>query len=377
MNSFPNLTRREFLVHSASIAGASLGLQRTRSLAAGADTDVRLGYVGLGGRGRQLLGAALSVERARVVALCDVNPKALKGALELARDHKPRGFTDYRALLEWPELDAVVIATPVFLHHPQTLEALAAGKHVFCEKPMALHPSECHELLTACRDAEARGQIYQAGFQRRYNPRYRRSIEFLHQGDAGDVLFVRAQWHAVSAARKNKPWLFRREKSGDIVLEQACHQFDVFNWVFRSTPLHAAAMGGSHRGRHFPGMNTLDHYGALLEYPGGGKVHLSHLTYSIAERRFSGIYELAFCERTGVDLANALTWDGSGQTRELCTERGSDTRRAVAAFVDCLLRGERPEANAEVAYEATLTALLCRKAIDSERRVAFTEIEPA
>lgn len=377
MKPSDNLSRREFLVQSASLAGASLGLKATRSLAAAdPDPEVRLGFIGLGDRGRHLVGAALASKQARVVALCDVHPRRLKNGLDLVGTNSARGFTDYRALLDRPEVDAVFIATPVHLHHAQTLAALTAGKHVYCEKPMALHPGECLDVLRACREAEARGQIYQSGLQRRYNPRYRKSMEYIHGGEPGRVLFVRAQWHAVSFARKNKPWLFHREKSGDIVLEQACHQFDIFNWIFRGTPLHASAVGGTHRDQ-LPGHDTLDHYGAVMEYPGGGKVLLSHLTYSIPERRFSGIYELAFCERTGVDLANALTWDDSGQTRKLCSERGNETRGAVAAFVESLLHGKRPAASAEVAYQASLAAFLCRRAIESERRVSWTEIDPA
>ena len=393
MSPKSDCSRRQFLVRSAGVAGASIGLGATQDLPA-AGGEVRLGFVGLGDRGRQLLGAALAASGVRVVAFCDVDPRNLKRALDIVDGHEagagevtssvrgsrgvggPRGFTDVRALVDAKDVDAIVIATPVFLHREHTLAALAAGKHVYCEKPMALDSRECRDVLEACREAGARGQIYQSGLQRRYSPRYRESIRFLHQGGAGQVLFVRAQWHAVGSARKNKPWIYRRGKSGDIVLEQASHQFDVFNWVFDAPPVAAIGMGGrNHPGESPPLCDVLDHYGAVLEYPGGAKVHFSHLSYAIPDRRFCGIYELVFGEKTGVDLANALTWDSSGRTRELCSGRGNETKLAMASFVDSVLHGRRPDADCEAAYRAAISAILCREAVASGQRVTWSGSE--
>ncbi len=376
----PDLSRRQFLVHSASIAGASLGLSASRPARGGpADSQVRLGFIGLGDRGRRLLGAALGCESARVVGLCDVDPRKLKRAIDVVADkqeQRPRGFTNWRAVLDDSDIDAVVIATPVFLHATQTITALAAGCHVYCEKPLGLDPDECRTILAACRNAESRGLIFQTGLQRRYNPRYRESVRFLHRGEAGPVLFLRAQWHAVGASRKAKPWLHQRDRCGDIVLEQATHQFDVFNWVFDDVPERALAAGGAnHPGERPPRHDTMDHYGAVLVYPGGGKVHFSHLTYAVPDRRFSGIYELAFCEKTGVDLANARAWEPDGRTRELCDARGNETDLAMASFVDALIEGRRPEAGIDQAYRATMAALLCRQAVDRGGTAEWRELD--
>jgi predicted dehydrogenase len=388
MRSSHKFSRRHFLVQSASLAGASLGLGATRAARGdeprgdepgeGSGWDARLGFVGLGDRGRDLLARALACREARVVGLCDPDPGKLKRALDMARAHRPKGYTDCRALFDSGDVEAVFISTPVYLHHKHTVAALAAGKHVYCEKPMAATAGECREVLDACREAEASGQLYQIGLQRRYSPRYRDSLRFIQEGGAGKILFVRAQWHAVGAARKSKPWLFRREKSGDIVLEQACHQFDIFNWIFAATPVAACGLGGSHGlAEGPPDTNTLDHYGAVLEYPGGCKVHYSHLTYAVPERRFSGIYELAFGERAGVDLTNGLAWDRSGRTRQLSREGGNETQLAVAGFLRSLIRGERPGASADVGFRATLAALLCRRALECDRRVAWEDVLPA
>ena len=160
------------------------------------------------------------------------------------------------------------------------------------------------------------------------------------------------------------------------MLEQGTHQFDVFNWILGSTPLSAVALGGiNNPAAAAPRQNTMDHYGAVLEYPGGAKVQLSHLSYSIPERRFSGTCELVFCERAGVDVANAIVWDARGKSRQLCTTGGNETRLAMDSYLDSLLEGRRPEADIEVAYRATLSSLLCSKAIESEGKVLWGELE--
>src|SRR5262245_42061428 len=184
-----------------------------------------MGFIGLGDRGTQLLNVALRIPGARIAAICDPDPAHLRRAADLAREHQPRPASDLRGLFSRGALDAVVIASPVYLHRDHALAALAAGCHVYLEKPMAMDAAGARQVLTAAEAAESRGQVFQMGFQRRYSPRYRSSMEAIHRGDAGKVLFIRAQWHATGdPARANKPWYFRREKSGDIVLEQACHQ---------------------------------------------------------------------------------------------------------------------------------------------------------
>jgi predicted dehydrogenase len=381
----PDLSRRQFLVHSAGIAGASLGLGVGRPGSAGGTAEeIRVGFIGLGDRGRHLLGAALGAGGQaggiRIAALCDVNPKNLKRSLEIvstsAGATRPRGFSNHRALLDEKDIDAVFIATPVHLHAPQAITALHAGKHVYCEKPLAGDVEPCREVLAAARAVAASGRIFQVGLQRRYHPRYRTSIRFVREGEAGRVLFVRAQWHATGNLPKDKPWLFRREKSGDIVGEQASHQFDVFNWLFGAPPVRACGLGGVNRYAGEPaGRDTMDHYGAVIEYPGGAKVHLSHLSFAIPERRFSGIYELVFAEKMGVDLANALAWDSRGETRLLTGENGNDTRLAVEGFFHSIRTGTPPEAGAEAGYLASLAAILCRRAIETGRTVEWREIE--
>lgn len=398
----PDLSRRQFLVHSASVAGA-LGLSG-RTASAAADVEpLRLGFIGLGDRGRHLLNALLRLQadnllpRVTITALSDVHPERLKRALETVKqsgqanevrsdpstvcssdDNLPpvRGFSNYRALLDSHSVDAVFVATPVHLHGQQATLALHAGKHLYLEKPLAASVAECEELRTTVLEAEQKGTLFQIGLQRRYNPRYERSIRHLTDGAMGKPLFIRAQWHATGDSRKSKPWIFRREKSGDIVVEQACHQFDIFNWVFDAEPERMCGFGGTHSiGDQPPGRDTMDHYGLVIEYPGGAKVNFSHLSFAVPDRRFSGIYELVFTADGGIDLANAQVWSRVGESRRLETPSGNDTQIAIASFVDSIRRRERPLADIEIAYRATLTSLLGQRALDVGGTVSWQDLQ--
>jgi predicted dehydrogenase len=368
----PDLSRRQFLARSAGIAGASIGIGIPRG-----DRPLGIGFIGLGDRGTQLLAAALRVPGVRVAALADVDPARIRRAADIAREHGPKISVDPLGVFDDPAVDAIFIASPVYLHREHAIGALGSGKHVYLEKPMGLTIDDCRAVLRAAEEAEGRGRVFQIGLQRRYSPRYRTSIAAIHRGEAGRILFVRAQWHSTgSPARGSKPWYFHPGKSGDIVLEQACHQMDVFNWVFGGEPLQACGMGGTNLFGDDPRRSGLrDHYGLVLEYPSGGMVHYSHLSYAIPDRRFAGVYELVFGEKLGMDLANAVAWDRAGKTVDLSQAGGNDTQTAVEMFIASAKTGERPFADARVGYKATLTSLLALRALESGRTVTWREIE--
>ncbi len=372
-----DLSRRQFLVRSAGIAGASFGLGVSRGGAAHGAAELRVGFLGVGERGLQLLPAFLGCEGVRAAAIADVAPPNRARALDVVRqrapDSQPLVTESAERLLELVgrgALDAIVIATPPFRHAEHAVAALRAGAHVYLEKPMGLTLAESTEIRDEARRGRERGQVFQLGFQRRYNPRYLAGIEAIRSGRAGEILFVRAQWHNLGDPAGRKAWYYQREKSGDLLLEQSCHQLDVCNWVFDAHPARACGFGGTNRFvDEPPGRTIRDHYGLTLEYPCGGKVSYSQVSYAIPDRRFSGVYELVFGTRLGIDLWNGLAWDRSGKTVSLGAPGGNDTRIAVESFVDHVRRGEESRAGADVGFEATVSALLCLEALDTGRVV--------
>ncbi len=392
----PDLSRRRFLVHSASVAGASLALSSRRAQGGDAERTVRLGVIGLGDRGRNLLAALLRLEESsetitpHVAALCDVHPQRLRRGLDMVkrRQSSPasragsgggvRGFTNYRQLIDARDIDAVVVATPVQLHAAHGTSVLYSGKHLYLEKPLAATISECLELEAACCAAQQRGVLFQVGLQKRFNPRYQISIDHLRKGSIGAPLYVRAQWHATGNSPKDKPWIFQRDKSGDIVVEQGCHQLDIINWALGSTPERACGLGGI--GCYIeqpPGRDTMDHYGLVLEYPGGVTVNISHLSFAVPDRRFSGIYELVFASQGGVDLQNAHAWTRDGKSYHLEAARGNDTELALASFLHSIQSGSPPTTGIEVAKSAAFTAIMCQRALTGGRSVSWREVDSA
>ncbi len=155
------LTRRE-LIQAGTAAGLALGMG-TAMAGPAPSMPLRVGVIGVGGRGTYLLSVALSLG-VEVPAVCDINEAHLNRALELvakARGRKPEGYsrgpTDYRRMLQRDDLDAVIVATPIEVHAPMAIDSLRAGKHVLSEVAAAMTLDECWGLVRA---AEETGRIY-------------------------------------------------------------------------------------------------------------------------------------------------------------------------------------------------------------------------
>src|SRR5439155_19071547 len=180
-----NWTRRQF-TKIVAVAGASAALSRFRVF--GANDRVRLGFIGLGNRGDQVLSAFLKHADAEVVALCDIYQPYLKFAAKKVGG-EPRQFKDYRKLLELKDIDAVVICTPDLWHALQTIHACEAGEDVYVEKPLSLRVAEGRRMVEAVRQ---HNRVCQVGIHRRSIPFCRELAEFILNGGIGHVTVARA-----------------------------------------------------------------------------------------------------------------------------------------------------------------------------------------
>src|SRR5262249_26809913 len=156
---------------------------------------VRVGFIGVGGEGRVLL-EQTDPAFAEVRALCYVNPAQLAKADDvLAKSGRPpaRHYSEWREMLEKENLEAVVIAVPLWMHAEVTAGCLEAGKHVLCEKMMAWDVEGCERMLAAARRS---GRLLEIGYQRHYNPIYQAAYEGVVKPEVlGDVYHVRLAWH--------------------------------------------------------------------------------------------------------------------------------------------------------------------------------------
>ncbi|MBI3758985.1 MAG: Gfo/Idh/MocA family oxidoreductase, partial [Deltaproteobacteria bacterium] len=276
-----NYTRRNFVKTSIAVASSAALLP-----AQSPNDTVRVGFIGVGNRGAYLLKHMLKVPGVKIVAICDIDPDTLKKAIDAATaaGNTPDAYTEFRKLLDRKDIDAVVIATPVDLHKEMAVAALEVGKNVYCEKPMALNPEQCRMVANAAKSAKG---IFQAGFQLRHDPNRAASMKFVKDGNIGKVLFLQAYRHSGDLPRQTL-WYFDRTRSGDNIVEQACHIIDLMVWAAGSHPLRAFGSGGVSLYKDLPpGRTTMDNYTVIYEFPNDVRFTFSHLYFDPPQ--FSGI----------------------------------------------------------------------------------------
>ena len=187
MSSEPGKTRRAILQSAATAIAAPALLS-----AQGTNNEIRVGIIGVGGRGSSLLSRIVQVPNVRVVAVCDIDPEAQERASQIAERDKPDVIVEYRKLLDRGDIDAVFVATPVDLHKEMAMAALEVHKHLYLEKPMGNTPEEVKSVFEAVK--KSRGQL-QMGFQLRYDPPRVAAIEHIHQGGIGKVAYMQGDRH--------------------------------------------------------------------------------------------------------------------------------------------------------------------------------------
>jgi predicted dehydrogenase len=284
MAQSPNLNRRDF-VKAAGVAAAAARLEGAPAIQTvkAANNVVQYGVIGTGGRGQYLLRHLNTLDGCRCVAVCDIYQPNMEAAIKISRD-KPKGYLDYRELLARTDVDAVIIAVPLYLHFPITRDALLAGKHVFCEKSLVFKPEEIHALRALAKEHPK--QVLQVGLQRRYSKFYQTAKQMIEKGMLGKVTHIYAQWHRNPGWRMRKApdpkrqrewnWRLFREFSGGLTAELGSHQIDVATWMFGTEPEFVVGVGGLDFIKD--GRDVYDNIQLIFTYPGGRKLMYSAIS---------------------------------------------------------------------------------------------------
>ena len=199
--------RRDFLKTTAGTLGLLLSRQGLASAQTPAHVEipagpaVGFGVIGLDVWGREILAALGRTSSAQVAYICNLYEPALKRAAAGAPGAD--AGTEWRRVIESPKVEAVVIATPTPEHRDIALAALQAGKHVYCEAPLASSVEDARAIASAA--LAAAGRVFQTGLQGRANPLYRHVLQFVKSGVLGDVAFVNAQWNRKDSWRRAAP----------------------------------------------------------------------------------------------------------------------------------------------------------------------------
>ena len=290
----------------------------------------------------------------------------------------PRRSKIRAGCIERPDIDAIVVAVPCDLHEAIGVNTLTAGKHLYVEKPLALSLEGCDRLQT---EAVKRPElVVHVGFQRRSNPRFLEGVELIRRGDLGPLVEARATWTSSNGPLTGQGgWLGQRARSGDFMVEQGVHIWDVLHWLHGDVP--ARANGWGRRGlfaRQDPGRDVTDHYSVELEWADGFRASFVQSWISPADDGFTGSTLRVLGEDGGLDLGTGSLSFRDRQRPRQTIHPGpqNDTRMSLLAFLTSI-RADKPlppPITLAEARAATLTGLLVRKAVDERRDVTIEEI---
>jgi len=292
-----NLTRRNFLTSTSKAAmfGAMAApfVLRAKDEAKSNSETLKIGLVGCGGRGSGAAKQALMADpNVQLTAVGEVFEDRLTRGLEALKadkeistrikvdaDHQFLGFDAYQKVID-SGVDVVILASPPGFRPTHLEAAIKAGKHVFCEKPMAVDAPGVRRVLKAAEEAKAKNLSLVAGFCWRYNLAERAAMERVLDGDIGEIrssystyltggLWMNPRqpnWTDMHWQLKN--WLYFTWLSGDHLVEQAVHSVDKMSWAMRDQPpLRVVGLGGRQTRTDAAYGHIYDHFSIVYEYP--------------------------------------------------------------------------------------------------------------
>jgi myo-inositol 2-dehydrogenase/D-chiro-inositol 1-dehydrogenase len=288
------MNRRKFLQAAAGTTSGLLLLKPSTVFGYQANSAVRLGLLGCGSRGTAVSTSFSKSTSAQVVALADLFPDQLAtghdhfNQLNASLGRQPvdskllfHGPHAFEQLVASPDVDLIQISTPPFFHVQHLEAAVAAGKHVYCEKPVGIDIKQAQHALEIAKRVKPT-QSVDVGFQCRSAPPIAAIAEKIKAGDLGKIASVIANYNAPASVEKVRAgasadehrlrnWLWDRALSGDILVEQNIHIIDLCNWLLGAHPLKATATGGRNILTHAG--DCWDNYQVDFVYP--GDIHLS------------------------------------------------------------------------------------------------------
>lgn len=407
--------RRSFLHTSAATAAAATlaELPAVHAAETAPPQAIRIGLIGCGGRGTgalfDALGAATRViypaagyhtedvvatkwtprKDIEVVALADLFPdrlNACKAQLEKIGIRIPAarsfvGFEAYKKLLELPEINYVIQATPPHFRPEHLYAAIEAGKNVFIEKPAAVDVPGVRRVMAAGELARKKNLGIACGTQRRHLNSYRECIQRIRDGALGDIVYGRCYWNG------GQIWVIDRQPewsdieyqirnwnhftwmSGDHYVEQHVHNLDVMNWALGAHPIRAVAGVGGRQVRTGPSHGQVyDHFAVEFEYPNGVRVfsqarQIDHCENKVEEALIGTLGES--------NLHNAIRRRQGAGWRF----RGSDPNPYQQEHLNLIasIRAGKPLNEAQAMAESTMTGILGREAVYSGRGISWDE----
>ncbi|MDQ3688141.1 MAG: Gfo/Idh/MocA family oxidoreductase, partial [Acidobacteriota bacterium] len=384
-------------VQAAGVAGAGLMFMRPELVrGTQANSALGIGIIGCGGRGNHVGGEFVQNTETRVVALADpfddrltatrdsfdkMNEAKSLGKIPAANIFK--GARAYEKLVGSKDVDIVLVTSPPYFHPEHFAAAVAAGKHVYLEKPVATDVHGCKQVMKTGQQADGKVSVH-VGFQKRYADAYRALVERIHGGEIGDVVLGQTFYYTNDLDRQSKPgmsevearlrnWVFDKALSGDILVEQNIHIIDVCNWVLKAHPLKAMGAGGRITRKDVG--DVWDHFIVTFFYPNDVKVSFNsnqfrNKVYRMQGERFFGTKGVAESHHRGpvkiaMNSSGATGWD-AGTEDPLAAAVANKAKAFVAG-----IRAGKFDNEARQGAETTLTAILGRTAAYTGREQSW------
>jgi predicted dehydrogenase len=376
--------RRDFLAGTAT-AAASMAILRPEIVRGSqANSAIRIGIIGTGGRGNWIGNLFQQSGKYQIVAAADyfedrVNPFGEK--FKVGPSKRFTTLSGYKRLLEQP-LDAVVIETPPFFHPRQAADAVAAGKHVFLAKPIAVDVPGCLTVAEAGKQATAKKLVFLVDFQTRASDIYRETLRRTREGALGKLVSAEATypWAATvhdqpanTPEEKLRYWYQTLALSGDSINEQSIHALDVACWFADADPVKAYGTGGRAIRKHG---NIWDHMAVLYQFPGGFTVSFTENkavpgAVDVIGCRVYGSEGVANTDYMGdVNIKGKQPYDG-GRMTNLFTD---GCVRNIHDFYDFITAGKCDNPTAPSAVRSNLTCVLGRTAAYAGKEITWKEM---
>ncbi len=391
-------TRRTFIKQTGAAAiGGSLAFNigMAQSFSRNSDT-LKVGLIGCGGRGTGAANQALNADENVVLyAMADIfSDKMEKSYHALVNEHPDKmqvpderkfmGFDAYQKVLE-SDVDVVILTTPPSFRPAHLEAAVKAGKHIFCEKPMAVDVPGIHRVLKAARQAKEKGLSLVSGFCWRYDFPKRAAFQKVLDGEIGDIVTIyntyntgelwsyprQTGWSDVEYKLRN--WLYYNWISGDHIIEQAIHSIDMMSWAMGDImPVSVSATGGRQSRTEEIYGNVFDHFAVVYEYENGSRgFHFSRQqknctrSYAVQMMGTEGTCNVDCIKRKHEIVRPYGIWEYEGETNNMYQTEHDELFASI--------RNQKPMNDGEWMAHSTFLGIWGRMAAYTGQTITFEE----
>lgn len=389
------MKRRSFIKNSTLLTGSMLIQKHLKYQNTFTSNEIiNIGLIGCGGRGNGIIDDVITkmIDKFRVVAICDILDFRLQEASKLVP--KAIAYKNYLQLLEDKNVDAVIIATPLYLHYKMAADALHAGKHIYLEKTMTFTIDQAINLVHQAKQHP--NQILQIGHQLPYTPLYQRVYEMIQKGHLGKVTQIDCRYDRNSNWRKpvTDPnlekiinWRMYKAYSGGLTAEILAHQIEFVNWAFNTHPDYIFSTGGIDF--YNDGRETFDNVQVMLRYEKDKMIGNYGATCANSRDGFifkikgsKGTVELLFEEGyyypeaetkkqletvDGVAGATKIEWKKDGGIPILKTPMKEATWYAFEDFYKCITEKKQPLVDVVAGAKSAISVCLSNEALYNKK----------